>query len=244
MSIHTGVLYQKSVPTFHPDAYVEMRLALLNFLAPFGWTEAARVGNWGSYLGDATTVGIVLSHPRWGCIYWGSNVGAGTALKFGISSSSGDIRILKSTLIAWDNINTPGSIGPAVTYIEHDDYVMLKIGTAMGGGAMAGDMFFVSTGSYQFIDDRAFNSSLEQSEYFCPTTRYTSSVAENSQIGLEKKLLRKFKGDSTGLLTTERLPGLVTYSYGAVLPLGEYLINGKRYYQFSTGLYVLAEIET
>lgn len=244
MSIHTGVLYQKPVPVFAPDAYVEMRLALLHFLAPFGWTEKTRVGDWVNFSGGSTTQGIVLLHPKWGCIYWGSSVQPGTFLMLGISSSSGDGRIFKtiSTYVEWRNSGLSGSIGPVVTYIEHDNHATLKIGSTANGGVMAGDIFFVSTGSYQFLDDRVFNSSLEQSDYFCPTTRYTSSIAENSQIGLGKNVLRKFKADSTGFLTTEPLPGLAAYSYGSVLPVGEYLINGKRYYQFSTNLYVLAEI--
>lgn len=245
MSIHTGVLYQKPASSSDEtqaerEARAELRLALLHFLAPFGWTEVARVGDWVSFPRTVPT-GIVLSHPKWGCIYWGSNGEYANYLALGISSSSGDDLIfeLTSVYVLW-NYSALGGTGPAVTYIEHDNYAVLKISTTIG--VMSGNMFFASTGSYQFLDKRVFNSAREQTDYFCPTTRYTSSIPEDLQIGLEKNVFRKFSGDSTGLLTIKPIPGFVTYSYGSVLPVGEYLINGKRYYQFSTNLYVLAEI--
>ena len=237
MSIHTGVLYQQPTSS-EKEGRTEMRLALLHFLAPFGWTEEARVGDWVNFPGGTPT-GIILSHPKWGCIYWGDNGEQTNYFILGIPSISGDDIISGSAgaFVTW-NFSYSGSTGPAVTYIKHDNHAVLRISMATGSN----NMFFVSTGSYQFVDRRVFNSAREQTDYFCPTTRYTSSIPEDLQIGLEKNVFRKFSADSTGFLTIKPIPGLVTYSYESVLPIGEYLINGKRYYQFSVNLYVLAEI--
>ncbi|HZJ99644.1 MAG TPA: hypothetical protein VFC79_06540 [Tissierellaceae bacterium] len=229
MAIHRGML---TVPSLgqHLDIMRLKLLSLYDFLEPFGWYVSS-YENWDAHTHGA--FGIILTHPKWGNIRYGSTNNGIYNQSIGVDSSPEGGTINNMAGIYW-NTNTHAT-GPGMVYVENNDCFVLHQGDL--GSIPAGNEYIGKFGGSGFISGKLIGKDL----YF-PTTRFLGVVAEGDLIGLSGYALRRSAGGASGVFYNELIPGLSTYTRVAVLPVGEYLISGKRYYQFSTNLFALIEV--